>query len=163
MNDNYVVLKLVSGETVMAMFEGEDDRFVKIDHPIQIKTIQIPAINREQITASPLCQFSESTSFVLEKDHIVYIKKMHRAFISHYNNFIKSYDEALIPATRESAEQIQQQLNDVFGDEEEELTLEEVNRRIDMLEAIANSPKKEESEEKEFTIANYVEGNNTRH
>jgi len=163
MNENYVVLKLVSGETVMAMFEGEDDRFIKIDHPIQIKIIPIPAINREQISASPLCQFSESTSFVLEKDHIVYIKKMHRAFVSHYNNFIKSYDEALIPATRESAEQIHQQLNDVFGEEEEELTLEEVNRRLDMLESIANSPKKEESEEKEFTIANYVEGNNTRH
>ena len=162
MNDNYVVLKLVSGETVMAMFEGEDDRYIKIDHPIQIKTIQIPAINREQITAHPLCQFSESTSFVLEKEHIVYIKKMHRAFVSHYNNFIKSYDEALIPATRESAEQIREQLNDLFEDEEEELTLEEVNRRLDMLESIANSPSKKEERE-EISPANFVEGNDTRH
>lgn len=156
---DYVVVKLVSGETVMAKFEGEDDRFIKIDHPIQIKTIQIPMINREQITAHPLCQFSESTSFVLEKSHIIYIKKMHHAFIQHYNNFIKSYDEALIPATRDSAS-VRQQLDEVFGEEEEELTLEEVNRRLDMLESIANSPIKEEHEEIRST---FVEGNDTRH
>ena len=37
MSENYVVVKLVSGETVMAMFEGEDDKFIKIDYKFKSK------------------------------------------------------------------------------------------------------------------------------
>ena len=140
----------------MAMFEGEDDKFVKIEYPIQIKTVVIPELQRESISASPLCQFSDATSFVLEKSHIVYIKKLHKQFISHYKNFIKSYEEALIPTTRSS---IQETLSEYF-DDAEELTLEEINRRIEMLEAIASGGHPEEDEE---LMLNVMEGNDTLH
>ena len=156
MDKDYVVVKLISGETVMAMFEGEDDKFVKIEYPIQIKTVVIPELQRESISASPLCQFSDATSFVLEKSHIVYIKKLHKQFISHYKNFIKSYEEALIPTTRSS---IQETLSEYF-DDAEELTLEEINRRIEMLEAIASGGHPEEDEE---LMLNVMEGNDTLH
>lgn len=162
MSENYVVVKLISGETVMAMFEGEDDKFVKIEYPIQIKTIPIAALSREQITASPLCQFSDSTSFVLEKSHIVYIKRLHKAFIPHYKNFLRSYEEALIPATRQSSEEIKHQLEEIFGDEEDTLTIEEVERRLDLLEAIANGETSEEDQES-ILKANFVAGNDTKH
>ena len=56
---DYVVVKLISGETVMATFEGEDAKFIKINYPIQIKTTIIPEIHRESISAAPFCQFSE--------------------------------------------------------------------------------------------------------
>jgi len=156
MDKNYVVVKLVSGETVMATFEGEDDKFVKIDYPIQIKTTIIPELGRESISASPLCQFSDATSFVLEKDHIIYIKKLHKQFIPHYNNFLKSYEEALIPTTRSS---IQEQLSEYF-DDAEHLTLDEINRRIEMLEAIASGGHPEEDEELMLSV---MEGNDTLH
>lgn len=162
MSDHYVVVKLISGETVMAMFEGEDEKFVKIDYPVQIKTNIIPMMNREHVTAAPLCQFSESTSFVLEKTHIIYIKRLHNAFIPHYKNFIKSYDEALVPATRQSSDEVKQQLEELFGDEEDTLTLEEVNRRLDMLEAISNAGSSE-PEDEELLKANFVAGNDTKH
>lgn len=156
MEKDYVVVKLVSGETVMATYEGEDDKFVKIEFPIQIKTIIIPELQRESITASPLCQFSESTSFVLEKAHIVYIKKLHQQFVSHYKNFIRSYDEAMIPATRAS---VKESLEEYF-DDVEDLTIEEVNRRLDLLEAIANAPNSGEEGSEDVT---FVEGNDTVH
>ena len=156
MDKQYVVVKLVSGETVMAMFEGEDERFVKIDYPIHIRTTIIPEIQRESISASPLCQFSDSTSFVLEKSHIVYIKKLHQQFVPHYKNFIRSYEEAMIPTTRDS---IKETLQEYFEDADE-LTIEEVNRRLDMLEAIANAPSSKEPEEDMVT---FVEGNDTLH
>jgi hypothetical protein len=156
MDKQYVVVKLISGETVMATFEGEDDKFVKIEYPIQIKTIMIPEMQRESISASPLCQFSDSTSFVLEKNHIVYIKKLHPQFVKHYNNFIKSYDEAMIPTTRSS---IQETLSEYF-DDVEDLTLEEINRRIEMLEAIASGGHPDEDEE---LMLNVIEGNDTLH
>ena len=156
MDKDYVVVKLISGETVMAMFEGEDEKFVKIEYPIQIKTVVIPELNRESISASPLCQFSDATSFILEKSHIVYIKKLHKQFVSHYKNFIKSYEEALIPTTRSS---IQETLSEYF-DDAEELTLEEINRRIEMLEAIASGGHPDEDEE---LMLNVMEGNDTLH
>jgi hypothetical protein len=156
MDKNYVVVKLVSGETVMATFEGEDEKFVKIDHPIQIKTTIIPELGRESISASPLCQFSDATTFVLEKNHIVYIKKLHKQFIPHYNNFLKSYEEALIPTTKSS---IQETLSEYF-DDAEHLTLEEINRRIEMLEAIAGG---EFSEEDLDIMLSVMEGNDTIH
>jgi hypothetical protein len=156
MDKQYVVVKLVSGETVMAMFEGEDEKFVKIEYPIQIKTIVIPELQRESISASPLCQFSDATSFVLEKTHIIYIKKLHKQFVSHYKNFIKSYEEALIPTTRSS---IQETLSEYF-DDAEHLTLDEINRRIEMLEAIAGG---EVPEEELDVMLSVMEGNDTIH
>lgn len=156
MNKEYVVVKLITGETVMATFEGEDEKFIKIEYPIQIRTTIIPEIQRESISATPLCQFSDSITFVLEKSHIVYIKKLHQQFVSHYKNFIKSYDEALIPTTRGS---IKETLEEYFEDADE-LTIEEVNRRLDMLESIANAPSSKEPEEDMVT---FVEGNDTLH
>ena len=156
MDKQYVVVKLVSGETVMAMFDGEDEKFVKIEYPIQIKTVVIPELQRESISASPLCQFSDSTSFILEKAHIVYIKKLHNQFVSHYKNFIKSYEEALIPTTRSS---IQETLSEYF-DDAEHLTIEEINRRIEMLEAIAAGGHPEEDDD---LMLNVMEGNDTLH
>ena len=156
MNKDYVVVKLVSGETIMAMFTGEDEKFVKVEYPIQIRTIMIPEMNRESISASPFCQYSDSTSFVLEKSHIIYIKKLHSQFVSHYKSFIKSYDEALIPTTRSS---IQDTLSEYF-DDAEHLTLDEINRRIEMLEAIASGGHPDEDEE---LMLNVMEGNDTLH
>lgn len=158
LDKDYIVLKLISGETIMAMFDGEDERFVKVEYPIQIKTMFIPGVNRESVTAAPFCQFSDSTSFILEKNHIVYIKKLHNQFVQHYKNFLKSYDEALIPAT--SPRPSKQHLEDIF-DDAEELTLEEINHRLDLLESIANSPVKREEEKEDFL--NFIPGNDTKH
>ena len=161
MSENYVVVKLISGETVMAMFEGEDDKFIKVEYPVQIKTNIVPMMNREHVTATPYCQFSDSTTFVLEKNHIIYIKRLHNAFIPHYKNFIKSYDETLVPAQRQSSDEIKAQLEELFGDEEDTLTIEEVNRRLDILESIANAEPSEEEES--LLTANFVVGNDTKH
>lgn len=155
---DFVVLKLITGETVMAMFESEDEKFVKVDYPVQIRTMMVPGINRETVHAAPFCQFSDSTTFVLEKGHIVYIKRLHHQFIPHYKNFLKSYDEALIPATRNKADM--DMLEDAF-DDMEDLTIEEVNRRLEMLEAIAGAPSREEEEEND--LINFVPGNDTKH
>lgn len=96
-NSVHVVVKLITGEMLMATYEGEDEKFIMIDKPVQIKTILIPELQRESVTAAPYCPFSESTSFILEKPHIVYIKRLHKIYIPHYNRFMKAYDEAFIP------------------------------------------------------------------
>lgn len=101
-NSVHVVLKLVTGETLMATYDGEDEKFVKVEKPVQIKTILIPELEKESVTAAPYCPFSESTSFILEKSHIVYIKRLHKIYIPHYNRFMKVYDEAFIPVEHDT-------------------------------------------------------------
>ena len=162
---NYVVIKLISGETVMATFEGEDEKFVRVEKPVQIKTVVVPGINREQVHAAPYCQFSDSTSFVLEKSHIIYIKKLHKEFIKHYHHFIGAYDEAIIPVSRSDAKikERMQELEELFGDEEDTLTIEEINRRLDILEAISSAPSSDDIETEDLLSSNFVTGNDTKH
>ena len=160
MQKDYVVLKLVTGETIMAMFDGEDEKFIKVEYPIQIRTIVIPEINKESITASPYCPFSDSKTYILEKSHIVYIKKLHNAYVRHYKDFCKSYEEAMIPTTRHRFEEQEQELEGF--DDLEELSLEEIQNRLDILEAIANAPREDLSEE-ELDKRVFVSGNDTKH
>lgn len=155
-DDVCVVLKLITGEQLMAVFVGEDEKFVKIDYPITIRTTIIPELGKETVTASAYCPFSETTSFVLEKSHIVYIKKLHKQFIANYRSFLKSYDEVF---TRYKAPTEDDFLEEGF-DDLEDLTIDELQRRLDLLEAIASAPTVEE-EEAEKRV--YVMGNDTKH
>lgn len=152
---NYVVLKLISGETLMATFEGEDEQFVKVEKPISIRTYVIPELNKESITASPYCPFSDSTSFVLEKSHIVYIKKLHKVYIPHYKNFLQSYEEAMLPVSRH-------QVEEEGFDDLEDISVEEIQRRLDLLEAIASAPRDDLTEEEKDERV-FVKGNDTKH
>ena len=63
--------------------------------------------------------------------------------------------------SRQSSDEIKAQLEELFGDEEDTLTIEEVNRRLDILESIANAEPSEEEES--LLTANFVVGNNTKH
>lgn len=154
-DDVCVVLKLITGEQLMAIFEGEDEKFVKIDYPITIRTTIIPELNKESVTAAPYCPFSETTSFVLEKSHIVYIKKMHKQFIANYKSFLKSYDEIVFHKAPTVDESIEEGFDDL-----EELTIEEIQRRLDLLEAIASAPVVDEGDEDKRV---FVKGNDTKH
>ena len=154
-DDVCVVLKLITGEQLMAIFEGEDEKFVKIDYPITIRTTIIPELNKESVTAAPYCPFSETTSFVFEKSHIVYIKKMHKQFIANYKSFLKSYDEIVFHKAPSAND-----IDEEGFDDLEELTIEEIQRRLDLLEAIASAPvvDEEDSDKRVF-----IKGNDTKH
>lgn len=150
MNNNYVVVKLISGETVMATFEGEDDKFVKIDYPVNIRTVIMPDMGREQVHASPLCPFSESTSFVLEKGHILFIKKLDPHFEKHYLNFIKAY------------EQLNHEGNDWEEEISDEMTVDELHDKIKRLDAMMRGDSPIEEQE-EIPVRTFVQGNDTKH
>ncbi len=93
-NELYVVMKLVSGENVMAVLKSEDEDFIEVESPMCIRTIPVIETGREHITASPLCQFSEdSTSYVLDKKNLMFVKKMHHLFIPHYQKIVADHEE----------------------------------------------------------------------
>ena len=92
-NELFVVLKLVSGEQVMAVLRSEDEMFVELEAPMCIRTIPVVATNKEHITAHPLCQFTDDVNYILDKKDVMFIKKMHHVFIPHYLRIVEEHEK----------------------------------------------------------------------
>ena len=139
-NDFYIVLKLVSGEQVMAVLRQEDDNHVLVEHPMIMRFALDFEAGKERITAAPFCAFTSDTEFVLEKSNILFIKKLHHIFIPHYQQIVKDHSESSHfipkgsaeelqwddePPTPEEAQKMIAQLKGVLGEEEEEIEVTE--------------------------------------
>ena len=150
-----VVIKLVSGENVMSTLTNEDANYVELNHPMVIK--MIPFVERgraqEHVTASPLCQFSDDTNYTIPKSSIMFVKKLHDVMIPHYTRLVSEQDNTILVRSNKSGRV------EIIDDEEPPLSLEEIRRRIEMLQAIADAPVRETTEEERY----FIEGNETKH
>jgi hypothetical protein len=150
-NEFYIVMKLTSGEQVMAVLKEEDDEHVLLESPMCIKTIPIVEQSREHVTAHPLCQFSDDRTFVIAKRDIMFVKKLHHLFVPHYQRIVAEHEKISFVSKNKdgSVDELEY---------EDDLTQEEAVRRIAMLETLAKIPKDEE-EESRYRV--FVEGNDT--
>ena len=138
-SDFYIVMKLCSGEQVMAILRQEDEEHILVEHPIVMRPIVDFEAGKEKVTAAPLCPFTSDDEFVLDKKNVLYIKKLHHIFIDHYRSIVKEYEtsanfvprgsaESLDwgdePPTPEEARSAIRQLKNIF-EEEEEINWEE--------------------------------------
>ena len=115
-NELFVILKLVSGEQVMAVLRSEDEDYIEVESPMCIRTFPILETGKEHITAHPLCQFTDETNYVLDKKDVMFIKRMHHIFISHYLRIVKEHEELA-----DINEDKSPRAEDLYwGDEEEE-------------------------------------------
>ena len=154
MNENFVIVKLVSGEQVMATLASEDATTVELQYPMVIRMVPFIQGDRahEHVTAAPLCQFSDDKTFRIPKSNIMFVKKLHEIMIPHYNRIVDEHENTILVKS------------DKTGNIErvkEELTVEDIQKRIDMLESIAGIERETEEEEEETRY--YIEGNETVH
>ena len=154
MNENFVVVKLVSGEQVMATLTNEDADTIQLHYPMVIK--MIPFIQDDQahehVTAAPLCQFSDDNNNVIEKAKILFVKKLHEVLIPHYNRIVDEHENTILVRSDKTGH---------ISRMKEELTVEDIQKRIDMLERMAGVERN--TEEKVEETRYYVEGNDTVH
>ena len=144
-NEMFVVVRLTTGEQMMCALEQEDDVYIKLLHPMVIRSIPNFNTGREQITAAPLCAFSNETSFVIDKKNIVFIKSLSETFVPHYMRIVREHEGVS------------------FFPREERITPEEAKKRIAMLANIFGDQLDEELEEKTETKPVFIEGNDTKH
>jgi len=153
MNEHFVIVKLVSGEQVMATLTNEDATTVELQYPMVIRMIPFVDGQRahEHVTAAPLCQFSDDKTYRIPKTNIMFVKKLHEVLIPHYNRIVDEHENTVLVRSDKTGkiERIK-----------EELTVEDIQKRIDMLESIAGIERDTEEEEE---IRYYVEGNETLH
>jgi len=147
-NEFYVIMKLTSGEQVMAVLKEEDDEHVLLQSPMCIKTIPILEAHREHVTAQPLCQFSDDTTYVIAKRDIMFVKKLHHVFIPHYQRIVAEHEKVSFISKDKKEEMLW----------EDDVDQKEAKRRILMLEELAKIPK-DEREEERYRV--FVEGNET--
>lgn len=99
-----VIVKLVSGENVMAVLSDEDEQYVELMHPMSIRTIPV-SLNKETVVASPLCQFSDDETYLIDKKNVLFIKQLSAYLIPHYYSMVEQYAEPdLIKEARERLE-----------------------------------------------------------
>ena len=153
MNEHFVIVKLVSGEQVMATLTNEDATTVELQYPMVIRMIPFVDGQRahEHVTAAPLCQFSDDKTYRIPKTNIMFVKKLHEVLIPHYNRIVDEHENTVLVRSDKTGhiERIK-----------EELTVEDIQKRIDMLESIAGIERDTEEEEE---TSYYVEGNETLH
>jgi hypothetical protein len=150
-NEFYIVMKLTSGEQVMAVLKEEDDEHVLLESPMCIKTIPLLDQGREHVTAHPLCQFSDDRTFVIAKRDIMFVKKLHQLFIPSYQRIVAEHEKLSFVSKNKDGSLDEMEFED-------DVTQEEAVRRIRMLEDLAKTPKDEE-EERRYRV--FVEGNDT--
>lgn len=146
----YIVIKLTTGEQVMAALEDDATDYLDVSFPMVIKATAVSDGERiqEQITAHPFCQFSADKYFRLPKSSIMFYKELHESLISHYTRIVNNYEKTVLVKQKE-----------LEWDEPEKMSVDEIRKRIDVLEAIFGNEVDEESEEQRV----FIEGNNTLH
>jgi hypothetical protein len=145
----HVIIKLQSGEQVMAALEEDSTDYIDVSFPMIIISTPVTDGQRihEHITAKPLCQFSADKYFRIPKSGILFYKELHEMLVPHYTKIVNSYEDTVLVNP-------QKKLN---CDEPEKMSVEEISKRIDMLADIFG-----EQESEEDTRV-YIEGNETVH
>lgn len=146
-SDEYVVLKLVTGEQIMAVKRNESPTSVTIEYPMLIKSF--PFMNDgeigEHVTAAPYCKFTDDKLFEFKKRDIIFEKRVHQYAIPFYVRLVNEY-EATIEVPNDPPS-----------------TVEELSERVDKLMAHLKSLAEDDSEEQEEEPKVMVDGNRTIH
>ena len=143
-NDTYVVLKLVTGEQIMAVKRAESNSSITIEYPMLIKAY--PFMNNgemgEHVTASPYCKFAEDKVFEFKKTDIVFEKKVHKYAIPFYVRLVNEYETTI-------------------EDKDDTESIEDLSDRVDKLLSHLKSIAEGQEEDPEEKVN--VQGNDTLH
>jgi hypothetical protein len=156
MNEQFVYVKLVTGEQLMAFKESEDAEFLTLRFPMLVKTHLVGANNgriSEQVTAGPYTLFTEDSLLHVNKKHVVFDSQLAQRAIAHYIHLVRDHEGVALSYT---PTELQWDENPP-ADAAEVSTLEDIKKALDQLRTIAG----EEETKKEEKL--FIEGNETIH
>ena len=94
----YVVARLMNDMEIMAILKGEDAKFVKLEHPMEVRMMpELDEKGRRKFTkfaAMPLTQLSDDPQYIIDKGHILFIKKLSKDMIQHYRAIIVNPEDS---------------------------------------------------------------------
>lgn len=152
---DYVVVKLITGEQLLAIKVDETKQDITLLFPMQTKEVHRVNDNgtaSESITCSPFCTFAQERMFTFPKTSVMFYERLHSLLVPYYIRMVNQYERMVdVPESlfRE---------DEGYEDEPEPLTVEDVEKAVDRLAAIMASASSETE-----TEGTFVEGNDTVH
>ena len=137
-DDEFILLKLTTGETLVATIRAEDDDTISIEYPFELKTIH----DRRQdmvvdvTAAAPFCGFAEDRKFTFKKNNLMFTKLLHNYSVPFYIELVEEYEKLIdVPVPkkrlsdtqsvlRKTAEAMKQRSEEILGEERLEDTSE---------------------------------------
>lgn len=146
---DYVFVKLLNGDSLMAKKLFENNEVITIESPMLIRLF--PRLEKdglvEQITSGPYCQFTEDTVFTFQKKDVLFAKKLNEIMIPHYERMLDEHEEDEEPAEQETDE-----------------TVEDIAKSVDLLHSIFERARKRREEDKDQdSFPTIINGNETKH
>ena len=92
----YVVARLVNDMEIMAVMEGEDKQYVKLQHAMEVRVIPeiVNGVKRfTKFAALPLTQLSEDPSYIIDKSHILFIKRLSNDMKQHLRMLVTNPED----------------------------------------------------------------------
>jgi hypothetical protein len=152
-DQEYVIIKLVSGEQLMGVCTEETDKDITVMFPMALRQYPIQRDDGtigEQVTGGPFCAFASDRTFTIPKASVMINKPLHELLVPFYVRMVNQYEKMVdVPLS-------------MFNDEEEEqevLTVKDVEKAVDRLAAIMYGEKNQDND----SDGHFVEGNNTIH
>lgn len=120
--DRIIVLKLISGEEIVATFIEESEYEVSVMFPMMVK--YMPKITEgrvvEAITLAPYSHFASDDIFTFVKSHIMFCKELNNNYYNVYalavEDFIQAYNPPSDPQTVEELKETVDKLKEIFGE-----------------------------------------------
>lgn len=152
-NQEYVIIKLVSGEQLMGVCTEETDKDITVMFPMALRQYPVQREDGtigEQVTGGPFCAFASDRTFTIPKASVMINKPLHELLVPFYVRMVNQYEKMVdVPLS-------------MFNDEQEEhevLTVKDVEKAVDRLAAIMYGEKNQDND----SDGHFVEGNNTIH
>jgi hypothetical protein len=115
----YVVLKLCTGDQLMAAVVNETADGISVIDPIHIKTIPVMQEGEyvEQVISSIYCQFTKERHFTFNHKDMIYCKQLNPIIVKYYKKLVLAFGEEKTQtesfydkATEEDVEKLQKEL-----------------------------------------------------
>ena len=152
-DQEYVIIKLVSGEQLMGVCTEETDKDITVMFPMALRQYPIQRDDGtigEQVTGGPFCAFASDRTFTIPKASVMINKPLHELLVPFYVRMVNQYEKMVdVPLS-------------MFNDEQEEhevVTVHDVEKAVDRLAAIMYGEKNQDND----SDGHFVEGNNTIH
>ena len=136
MDENkYVVVKMATGEELLAVMHAEDPEMVMLLHPMEMQHAPDEEQGIEHYWAQPFCPYSEEQTFFLEKKYIVYIKALSEYLIPHYHSMVQNFSESeVIKSARMTAERKVSWGGKEISEEEAKKRVEQIKKMRELSE-----------------------------
>jgi len=147
-NENFTILKLTSGEVLLAIKLSETSEEITVEFPFIVKNY--PRILRtgnivESVTAGPFCSFAENRVFTFKKNHLLFAKKLHSVAIPFYISLYEQHERELLyfDETIRKTEVETNPPTTLMAEDDEEWDDESINEEMqDRLSDVLNKLKK---------------------